>query len=550
MQEPKIKRVYRHFKGDYYLLEDIATHSETNEKFAVYRKLYDDGSLWVRPLDMFLGEVDREKYPDIEQQYRFQLMDIQSIAHGARSEVKKNLNVCLINDSFPPEIDGVANAVVNYATVINGGLGNAIVVTPDHPEAKDDDFSYPVLRYPSIDMTKQFGYMAGMPFSPETMKKIERAEIDIIHSHCPITSTMLARTLRSRLNVPVVFTYHTKFDIDIANAINSKFLQGEAKRMLVQNIAACNEVWTVSRGAGENLRALGYEGKYIVMPNGVDLPQGRVSDALIAETTAGYDLPDGVPVFLFVGRMMWYKGVKISIDALRLLREAGFDFRMVFVGGGADKDEIMAYTAGLGLTDKVFFCPPIYDREKIRAWYCRADMFLFPSTFDTNGLVVREAAACALGSVLVKGSCAAEDSTDGINGILIDENAESMAAALKAMCVNPVRMKELGEAAQRDLYMSWDDSVHNAYERYRAVIDDYRRGLCPAKGEISDELFKGAGQIMEAINRSKARSAVIRSAYMDIKEDVRDSIQDIRRETEEHMNARVNDISQHLDRFI
>jgi hypothetical protein len=80
MQELKLKRVYRHFKGDYYLTEDVARSSETGEEFVLYRKLYGDGGLWLRPLSMFLEEVDREKYPDAMQRYRFQLMDIDSVA--------------------------------------------------------------------------------------------------------------------------------------------------------------------------------------------------------------------------------------------------------------------------------------------------------------------------------------------------------------------------------------------------------------------------------------------------------------------------------------
>lgn len=80
MQELQLKRVYRHFKGDYYLVEDVAQSSETGEPCVVYRKLYGDGSLWVRPLAMFLGKVDHEKYPDAVQSYRFELVEIQSVA--------------------------------------------------------------------------------------------------------------------------------------------------------------------------------------------------------------------------------------------------------------------------------------------------------------------------------------------------------------------------------------------------------------------------------------------------------------------------------------
>ena len=70
--------LYRHFKGMYYYVLDVATHSETSEQFVVYQKLYDQRDLYVRPLDMFLSDVDQEKYPDVEQKYRFELIDINT----------------------------------------------------------------------------------------------------------------------------------------------------------------------------------------------------------------------------------------------------------------------------------------------------------------------------------------------------------------------------------------------------------------------------------------------------------------------------------------
>ena len=72
MRELKIHGVYRHFKGNHYIVEEVAKHSEDLSEYVVYRQLYGDGGLYIRPIEMFLSEVDHEKYPDIQQKWRFE----------------------------------------------------------------------------------------------------------------------------------------------------------------------------------------------------------------------------------------------------------------------------------------------------------------------------------------------------------------------------------------------------------------------------------------------------------------------------------------------
>lgn len=423
---------------------------------------------------------------------------------------EKDLRVCLLNDSFPPLIDGVANTVVNYAQIIHEKYGKAVVATPRYPKVDDSVFPFPVIRYQSFNTTKFARYRAGNPLSSSAVNRIAKEDINIIHSHCPIISTVLGRIVRERTGAPLIFTYHTKFDIEIESLFSSERIREKAKSFVVNSLNACDEVWTVSDGSVDNLRSLGYKGDCIVMPNGVDLPRGRVSDEEIEKISEKHHLKDGVPVFLFVGRMMWYKGLRIILDALHKLDESGIDFYMLFVGDKGDIEEIKKYSSELGLDGKCIFAGAVYDRQILRAYYSRADMFLFPSTYDTNGIVVREAAACKLGSVLIDGSCAADGIKDGETGFFIKENAVSMYHALEYLVRHKDLMAKIGENAFNQIYMSWDDSVKFAVERYRYILDLKNLGKLPHKEVRGDELLKRINEFSELIEPFSEASSKVR----------------------------------------
>ncbi len=414
------------------------------------------------------------------------------------------MDICLLNDSFPPVIDGVANTVMNYARILTEDMGAGVYVgTPRYPDTDYSVYPYKVVDYPSLDTARiTSGYRAGYLLSVREIAEMAQFGPDIIHTHCPAMSTLMARVLQYETGAPVVFTYHTKFDVDIAKAVGDGFLKKETIKAMVDNITACDEIWVVSEGAGENLRSLGFEGDYRVMTNGVDFVRGRATDEKVKEVTGELDFPGDVPIFLFVGRLMIYKGIPIILDAMKILHESGMDFRMVFVGSGDYEQEMRERIAEYGIDGKVIFTGPIRDREELRAIYTRCDLFLFPSTYDTNGIVVREAAACGLGSVLIKGSCAAEGITDSRNGYLIEENAASMAALIKNVCSDMNAVHRVGEHAMNEIYISWEDSVRRAYARYEEIREEARDGtLRKKRRQKSDLLIEAAADVSERFKK-------------------------------------------------
>lgn len=385
----------------------------------------------------------------------------------------EKLTVALLNDSFPPTIDGVANAVFNYADIIQKKFGTAVVATPYYPDVTDC-YAFEVIRYSSANVGKRLEYRAGYPLGHSILLKLADARIDIIHTHCPFSSTILARRLRRHTGAPIILTYHTKFDLDIEKRIAYNPLRKASIRFLLSNIHACDEVWVVSDSAGENLRKLGYTGEYRIMENGVDFQPGKSPEEECEELRRQYDLSEGIPTFLYVGRMMWYKGIRLTVDALAGVKAQGLDFKMIFVGEGSDREDIMGYVVDCGLRDQCVFTGAVHNRKRLRAFYSVANLFLFPSTYDTNGIVVREAAACGCPSLLIHGSGAAEKVIHEETGILTCEDPQAISVEIIKACEDPERLARIGNKALEKLYLSWEDAVGRAYERYEEIVESHR----------------------------------------------------------------------------
>lgn len=390
--------------------------------------------------------------------------------------ISNSINIALLNDSFPPTIDGVANVVLNYAKNLHKD-NQVVVSTPWYPNVQDN-YPFPVIRYLSCKSSPKIGYRMGISLNPKLIHQLKKYNFDIIHTHCPFSSAILARILRGidnhsikeAKNAPIVFTYHTKFSYDLEKRLKSPLAQRLSTKFILNNINACDEVWVVSKGAGEDLKRLGYKGEYSLMRNGTDFKRGKSPLNKIKNLSLLLGLNPNEPIFLFVGRIMWYKGLKLIIDGLKILKQRQKNFKMIFVGDGLDKMELEQYILEQGLLENCLLVGSLNDREALRTYYSLADLFLFPSNYDTNGMVVNEAAACALPSVTLKNSCASENIIANRTGLLIDNTPQELANALELAFQNPALLKIMGQYAKKELYLSWEDAILAAYRKYEQIL--------------------------------------------------------------------------------
>jgi len=402
--------------------------------------------------------------------------------------MKKQIISGIFNDSYPPITDGVAMVTKSYAYWLNRIAGPSCVVTPSMPNYFDRE-EFPVYRYPSMPLAAKPPYRFGMNFIGEAKEKRLRGNslkevlntnifdipFDIVHSHSPFSSGLFAHRVAQKLDIPLVTTFHTKYREDFMRATKSNLLSDIAVRQLVEFYKKVDYVWVPSEETIETLRAYGFEGKIEVMPNGTDLIVGESELAdLRLEGEKLYEAPEGIPMLLYIGQHIKEKNLDMLADSLGILDGMGADFKMVFIGDGYFSAGLKEKTKNMGLSDKVVFKGIIRDREQIKRAYARADLLYFPSLYDTSSLIVKESAGMRRPALLVRGSSTAAGITDGQNGFLAENSAESMAKKLYAILHEENALTKAGLGAYKTLYRSWESVVADVAARYEQILEEWK----------------------------------------------------------------------------
>ncbi len=395
------------------------------------------------------------------------------------------IKTCQFNDSYFPIMDGVGMTAHNYAYWLNEKYGKTMLVAPK-VKGYEDTVDYKVNRFKSVLLPGMNPYRVGLPLIDVKFKrKLKKINFDILHAHCPFISGQVAVKLASKLNVPLVATFHTKYRDDFKKVINNDLFADFLVKLTLDFYNAADLVWVPNNATGLTLREYGYKGNYEVMPNGSDM---LIPDQvkLMKYRKKGLDLIDAGNeefIMLFVGQHRWEKNVRLIIDSMNMLKAAGKAFKMIFVGEGYAANEMMKIVRQNNMQDQVVFLGVITNRSELQNIYAASDLLVFPSIYDNSPLVLQEAAAFDIPSVVVRGSSAAEGFHDGLNGFLVENEVTSLTKKIIELMEDPDAVKKAGEGARKTIYHPWENIVDDVYLRYTDIIRKHQ----PVVSKQSDD---------------------------------------------------------------
>lgn len=345
------------------------------------------------------------------------------------------MRIGIFTDSYKPYTSGVVTSISTFKEELTR-LGHEIhIFAPSYPNYTEVEEN--VYRYYSVPSPTNPDYTLAIPVYPGIKLLIKRLNLDLIHVHSPFTMGRVGLHYARRYYLPLVFTYHTRYDQyvhyvpvaqDLAKEVTIKYSSHFCNN--------CNHIIVPSPEIKEIVGEFGVKTPVSVIPTGV--PLYRFENGDNTWLRRHYSIPDENKILLFVGRLTKEKNLHFLIDSFKMARDQVPNLTLVLTAQGPLEAELRnhAQRLGLSLDHDVIFTGALPFDTLVHVYYS-ADLFVFSSLTETQGLVLVEAMAAGLPVVAVSASGVKDMVDDGIDGILTSCNKEEFAATICRVIQDP-----------------------------------------------------------------------------------------------------------------
>lgn len=385
---------------------------------------------------------------------------------------QKRLKIGIFMDSYYPAIDGVVLVIDNLAKELSKYNDVTVVVPYTETMNTDKKREYEVVRIRSLKIpTTEYRVGEYKLATSKVYRKLLKKKFDIIHIHSPFTVGYLGLRIAKELNIPCIATMHTRFDYEIRKLIDNNMFVN----YVIDNIAniynKCDATIAINNAMIKVFKDFGYKYKPTIIYNGTDLKPLENKKENILKTKQKYNIKDDESVFSFVGRITEIKNIFFILDALKLLKDQKFKFKMFYVGTGPDEEKLKNKIKEYNMEKEVIMTGRIEDRLQLSSIYAMSDLFLFPSLFDASSLVQIEAAVNETPGLFIEGSVTSDTVINNVSGFTSKNNASDYANRIKEIINNKALLNKVSKNAKKMLGKSWTDITKETYNFYLKQIE-------------------------------------------------------------------------------
>jgi 1,2-diacylglycerol 3-alpha-glucosyltransferase len=373
------------------------------------------------------------------------------------------VRIGLFTNNYLPFCGGVTISVETLRRGLQARGHEVWTFAPRFPGVTDADPR--IVRFPSVPAATYPEFALAIPWAPHVRRQVRGLDLDVFHAHHPFLLGPVARRLARRQRRPLVFTYHTRYEkyahyVPLRRAL----VEAAALRLSSRFAGRADAVIAPSALIRDQLRARGVTVPIAVVPTGVDLVRFRPTSRAAARRALG--LPPSDPLVLYVGRLDREKSVDRVLLAFDRLAGTLGRAHLWLVGQGKEAEALRRMTTQLATGDRVHFAG-VRSHEGLAAWYQAADLFLFASETETQGLVLAEAAACGLPAVAVSAPGCDEVVRDGETGLLTKPEPLALAEGAIGLLLDGERRAHMAARARAVAVTEFD--VRRQIDRTLAV---------------------------------------------------------------------------------
>jgi len=385
------------------------------------------------------------------------------------------VHIGFFTNFYLPVVNGVVRSVEVFRDELTRQGHNVFVFAQSDGDYQDEvPF---IFRYPSLPFPIKVEVPAVIPVSPFIDQLLPSLKLDVIHTHHPVLLGQAAASNAKELNLPLVFTFHTQYReythyVPLPQEVIQEFLKDTVHTWLIDFMRKCQHIVIPSESMKEVLiRDYGLRDRYTVIPTGIDLEPYTTAEGNELRTSNNWQ---DDKVIISIGRLAEEKNWATLLQAVAKVCREHPDLRLVLVGYGPDKAALQQLAVELGISERVTFTGKLPFSDVVN-YLKAADLFGFTSVTETQGLVTLEAMAAGLPVVAVDASGTRDIVDDGVQGFLVPNDADALAASIKQLVESPEKMrsfsiKSLEKARAFDIKNLAKDLVHV----YEQAIQDKR----------------------------------------------------------------------------